>query len=97
MSALAAAIERDIEALAGKRFVSPFEGALLADRHVETVRDALRSGELHGVQRVKGGAWKIRPACLEAWVDLVPCEHQGEARRPVSLQAWRARPTGSRS
>ncbi|MHA3682822.1 helix-turn-helix domain-containing protein [Leucobacter sp. HY1908] len=91
MAALAAAVERDIEALAVNRFVSPFAAALMVGRHVETVRDALRSGELHGVQRVKGGAWRLRPACVEAWADGVPCAHQ-EERRPVSLQEWRTRP-----
>lgn len=97
MGSLAAAVERDLEALAAKRYVSPFEVALLADRHVETVRDALRLGDLHGSQRVKGGAWKIRPACAEAWADSLPCEHQGEARRPVSLAAWRTRPVGGKA
>ncbi len=84
------ALEADLEALARKRFVSAFEAALLSEHHIETVREALRSGELHGAQRVKGGTWKIRPACVDAWMAGEECEHQS-AEQPVSLNAWRRR------
>ena len=45
-------------------------------RHPETVRDALRSEELHGIQRVKRGKWLIDPECLEAWLAGDPCPHK---------------------
>ncbi|WP_449282218.1 hypothetical protein [Leucobacter sp.] len=91
------AVQRDLDAISQKRFVSTFEASLIAGCHLETVRDALREGTLHGSQRMKGGTWKLRPACVEAWVDGMPCEHQEETKRPVSLADWRARPVGSRS
>lgn len=73
MSTLLAALQRDLDAMASKRFLVVMEAALLAECHPDTVRAALRSGELHGAQRSKGGTWKVRPACLDAWVDGVPC------------------------
>ena len=87
---LVAAVDRDIAALSDKRFVLVSEAALIACCHPETVRDALRSGELHGSQRTKGGPWKLRPACVESWAAQELCEHQKEQRRPVSLHAWKS-------
>lgn len=72
-------------------FVTVPEASTIARCHIETVRDALRSGELHGTQRVKGGTWKLRPECVTAWVDGGLCEHQSERRAPVSLASFRAR------
>lgn len=99
-----AALERDVEALSQKRFVSAMEAGLIAGRHPETIREAARKGELHGMQRegvnprtnksFRGAQWRFRPACVEAWVDGVPCEHQDEARRPVSLSEFRMRAVG---
>ncbi|GAB3166769.1 hypothetical protein GCM10027059_26250 [Myceligenerans halotolerans] len=51
------------------------EAAADARRHPVTVRRALEAAELHGTQRVKGGRWTIRPECLDAWLDQVPCPH----------------------
>lgn len=51
------------------------EAADEAGLHPETIAEALRRGELHGGQRVKGGTWRIRPSCLEAWTYGDKCEH----------------------
>lgn len=45
------------------------------DRHPNTIRLALAAGELHGTQRVTGGTWRIRQACLDSWIDGEPCDH----------------------
>lgn len=74
-----------------KRFMSPAEVGEFVGRDPETVRRALRSGEMHGAQRGRGGSWSVRPECAEAWVDGVPCEHQDSVRRPVSLTERRLR------
>lgn len=71
-----------------ERRLSVVQAATIAGCHIETIREALRAQELHGNQRVKGGTWRIRPACLEAWMDGDACEHQ-QARRPVSLASYR--------
>lgn len=86
----------DVDALAAQRFLSPVQVGLLIGRDPETVRRALRSGEMHGSQRGRGGSWSVRPACAEAWVDGEPCAHQDVLRRPVSLQERRLRAVGSR-
>jgi excisionase family DNA binding protein len=52
------------------------EAATEARRHEKTIAEALRAGELHGTQRVKGGTWLIKADCLEAWMDHLPCEHK---------------------
>ncbi|MFD6093678.1 helix-turn-helix domain-containing protein [Oerskovia sp. NPDC060338] len=69
--------------------VTPVEAALLTDRHPDTVYAALATGELHGAQRTKGGRWKIRVACLEAWADGAKCEHQASASNVVELDTRR--------
>lgn len=56
--------------------ISVKEAAEEARVHPETIADALRSGALHGSQRVKGGTWRIRPSCLEAWAYGLACEHR---------------------
>lgn len=88
-----ALVARGVKELSEQRFVTVAGAALIADSHPETVRSALRSGELHGSQRVKGGTWKIRPACVEAWVDGEACEHR-ETSGPVSLHDFRMRRSG---
>lgn len=78
------------------RVVDVRGAAVIADRHPETVREAARRGELHGTQRegvnprthkpFRSPRWKFRPACVDAWVDGEPCEHQRAAfNPPVSL------------
>lgn len=62
------------------------QAAKAAGRHVETIRRALESGELHGGQRrnpktgqpLKGARWSIRRECLEAWIDGELCSHQAQ-------------------
>lgn len=79
---------------AEKRFFTVVEAALYVEAHPETVRRALRAGEMHGSQRGKGGTWKIRPVCAEAWADGVDCPHEA-GKRPVSLADFRARAVNS--
>ncbi|MCK2242190.1 MULTISPECIES: helix-turn-helix domain-containing protein [unclassified Crossiella] len=38
-------------------------------RHPQTIRAALRSGELKGVQRVEGGIWRALLSAVDQWVD----------------------------
>lgn len=45
------------------------QAAAIAGVHRQTVGDALRSGELHGVQRKKRGNWRIPEAALRAWMN----------------------------
>lgn len=52
------------------------QAATITQRHPDTIRRALAAGELHGHQRTTKGTWSIRPECLEAWMDGVPCAHQ---------------------
>lgn len=52
------------------------EAAIVARRHPGTVSDALRAGELHGVQPSKNGRWRIRRDCLDAWIEGRLCQHQ---------------------
>lgn len=51
------------------------EAAAESRRHPVTARRALEAGELHDFQRVKGGRWSIRRACLDAWIERRPCAH----------------------
>lgn len=108
MSALQQAVEKlevEISKLSEKRFVNTMEAALLSDRHPETVREAARAGELHGSQRGglnprtgkprRGGEWRFRPACVDAWTDGVPCEHQ-QPQKAISLDEYRMRAVGGR-
>lgn len=44
--------------------------------HVDTVRKALESGELHGSQRKAKGRWRIHRDCLDAWAAGDSCAHQ---------------------
>lgn len=87
------ALANDVAKLAEKRFVTVATAAFMTEYSQETIRRALRSGELHGSQQSKSGTWKMRPACIEAWVDKEPCKHQGPAREPVSLDEHRLRAT----
>lgn len=55
------------------------EAAADARVHPETIRDACRSGELHGSQRIKRGRWTVEEPCLSAWLAGEECEHQRTA------------------
>lgn len=55
------------------------EAAADARVHPETIRDACRSGELHGSQRIKRGRWTVEAPCLSAWLAGEECEHQRAA------------------
>lgn len=55
------------------------EAAADARVHPETIRDACRSGELHGSQRIKRGRWTVEATCLTAWLAGEQCEHQHAA------------------
>ena len=55
------------------------QAADYADCHVDTIRRACETGNLHGGQRTKNGRWSIRRECLEAWLDGDKCEHQAVA------------------
>jgi len=59
------------------------EAAADARVHPETIRDACRSGELHGSQRIKRGRWTIEEPCLAAWLAGKKCEHQRAAASTV--------------
>ena len=47
-----------------------------AGRHVDTIRKAVESGELHGSQRKVKGRWRIHVDCLDAWCGGDQCQHQ---------------------
>jgi hypothetical protein len=49
--------------------------------HVDTIRKALESGDLHGSQRKKNGRWLVQRECLDSWLGGNPCEHQRTARK----------------
>lgn len=63
------------------------DAAERAGAHPETVREALRAGEMHGTQRGKFGTWRTREECVDAWVEGVKCPHL--AVPVVSLAARR--------
>lgn len=50
------------------QWVTIREAASYAALHRETIAVALRLGELQGVQRVKGGRWKTKPAWIDEWI-----------------------------
>ena len=66
--------------MAGEYFLTTGRAAVRSSRHPVTIRRALETGELHGVQRVKGGVWLIEPACLDSYLAGERCEH----RQPVA-------------
>lgn len=45
------------------------QAAGIAGVHRQTVGDALRAGELKGVQRKKRGNWRIPESELQAWMN----------------------------
>ena len=59
-----------------KKYLTPAEVGLEFGRSRETIRLALKDGELHGSQRIARGKWTIRRDCAEAWIEGRPCEHQ---------------------
>lgn len=52
-------------------YLTPEEVAGLVRKHPETVRDALRAGELKGFQRKKRGPWLVREDWLDEWLQPV--------------------------
>lgn len=58
-----------------ERPLSVKEAAEESGLHPETIAEALRRGDLHGSQRVKGGTWRIRPSCLESYLYNDRCVH----------------------
>jgi excisionase family DNA binding protein len=50
------------------RWLTPSQAAAHAVCSVDTIGDALRSGELRGYQRVGGGRWRIAVEDVDAWV-----------------------------
>lgn len=59
----------------GRTWHTTATGAEYADCHPGTVLKACESSELHGVQRKKGGRWRIHVTCLDAWIEGRPCPH----------------------
>ena len=59
--------------------INTAQAAGYSGKHVDTIRRALESGELHGGQRRKHGRWSIRIECLDAFLDGEPCTHQERA------------------
>ena len=51
------------------------QAAAHADRHPDTIRDALESKRLHGGQSRPGAHWRIHVDCLDAWLLGVACPH----------------------
>lgn len=49
-------------------WMTPQQVADQTAKHVTDVRRALENGALHGHQKVKGGHWRIDPACVDPWV-----------------------------
>lgn len=52
----------------GTRWLTAKEAAEHSGYHLETVRDALRSGELMGKQRTTAGTWRTTEAWVDAWL-----------------------------
>ncbi len=55
----------------GGEYLTVGEAALMAARHPETIREALRLGELKGKQRKKGANWRIHQSDLHGWLTVV--------------------------
>lgn len=56
-------------------------------RHPVTIRMDLKTGALHGRQRVPGGRWLIEETCAEAWSNGDQCEHMAAlAKEPIELR-----------
>lgn len=51
-----------------RRWLTVADAAEYSGCHPETVRDALRAGELQGIQRSKGATWKTTTAWIDAWI-----------------------------
>jgi len=51
--------------------------SVIARRHVDTIRKACESGELHASQRKAGGRWRIHRDCLDSWLGGDDCERHG--------------------
>lgn len=73
------------------RWLNPVEAAQLAGVHPETVRDAMRARDLHGHQSGKGGAWRTRPECIDAWLQGEKCPHLANVLPPTPLASKQER------
>lgn len=51
------------------------QAADYAERHPDTVRDALEAQRLHGGQSKPGAHWRIHRDCLDAWLFGNTCPH----------------------
>jgi len=60
------------------------EAAVYARCHPETVREALRAGELRGMQRAKGGPWKIRSEWVDKWLEA-PHKKEVAANQSIAM------------
>jgi hypothetical protein len=59
-----------------RTYLTVAQAAALVDQHFETITQALRRGELHGFQRMKGARWLVQDDCLIAWVTGEACGHR---------------------
>lgn len=50
------------------RWLTAKQAAEHSGYHLETVRDALRSGQLKGKQRTTAGTWRTTEAWVDAWL-----------------------------
>lgn len=50
------------------RWLTAKQAAEYSGYHLETVRDALRSGELKGKQRTTAGTWRTTEAAVDTWL-----------------------------
>jgi excisionase family DNA binding protein len=51
------------------------QAAEYAERHPDTIRDALEAQRLHGGQAKAGAHWRIHRDCLDAWLLGTACPH----------------------
>lgn len=56
-------------AAAAEPWLTVAEAARLSRRHPETVRDALKAGELHGHQKHARGRWTVHVDSVTAWIE----------------------------
>lgn len=69
-------------------YLTTAAAAEYAHRHPGSIRRSLEAGELHGVQRKKGGPWLIQPACIDAYLAGEKCEHLAVTNvRPMRRRA----------
>jgi hypothetical protein len=49
-------------------WLTPAQAAAHAKRHPETIRVALRTGEIKGVQSGSNCRWLTKPSWVDAWI-----------------------------